>query len=157
MKKNWAALVITLAVIITAGCAETPSASSPVESPTTSTPTPTPTPSETAAAEPAEEAPTSTLTANDVYELCKTQTVPYVEFEGVAAGSLVYTPLSGSRVEQVDGIWHALIGVSGTPSDPVHVFCSLSGSLTAPNWLGYGAALGPADDAAWATVLAGVG
>jgi hypothetical protein len=161
MKKIQAAIVIALAVIITAGCAPTPSASpsasAPVESPTASSPTPTPTPSETAAAEPAEETPVSSFTANDVYELCKTQTVPYVEFEGVSPASLVYTPLSGSRVEQIDGIWHAMIGISGTPSDPVHVFCSVSGTLAAPNWLGYGAGLGAADDAAWATLLAGVG
>jgi hypothetical protein len=161
MKKSQAAIVIALAVIITAGCAGAPSASSPssapVESPTSSTPTPTPTPSETAAAEPAEEAPVSSLTANDVYELCKTQTAPYLGFEGLSASDYVYQPLGGSRVEQVDGIWHALIGVSGTPSDPIHVFCSVSGTLAAPNWIGYGSAVGAADDAAWATVLAGVG
>lgn len=161
MKKNQAAIVIALAVMITAGCAPTPSASppssAPVESPTVSIATPTPTPSETAAAEPAEEAPVSSLAANDVYELCKTQTVPYISLEGVSPGSLVYQPLSASRVELLDGIWHVLIGVSGTPNDPVYVFCSVSGTLAAPNWIGYGAGLGAADDEAWATVLAGVG
>lgn len=160
MKKNFAAVVIALAVIITAGCAETPSTSSPssapVESPTVSIPTPTPT--ETASAAPAAEAPAvASLTANDVYELCKTQTVPYVTYEGVSPSDLAYRPLSESRVEQVDGIWHALIGVSGTPSDPIHVFCSVSGTFAAPNWFGYGGALGDPDDAAWETLLAGVG
>ncbi len=148
-------------MIITAGCAEAPSASPSPSAPAASsearTPTPTPTPSETAATEPAVEAPIASLAANDVYELCKTQTLPYLGFEGLSASDYVYQPLGGSRVEQVDGIWHALIGVSGTPSDPVHVFCSVSGTLAAPNWIGYGSALGAADDAAWATVLAGVG
>jgi hypothetical protein len=73
----------------------------------------------------------------------------------VEPADLVYPSLSDSRIEQIDDRWYALIGVSGTSTDPVHVACAVSGSIGNPVWHRFGAGLGAPDDQQWEGLVNG--
>jgi len=109
----------------------------------------------TSTAAPDERTPESPPTALDVYAICKSQTTSYLVVDSVEPTDLIYPSLSDTRIEQIDGTWYALIAVSGTSSDPMHVSCSVSGTIGVPTWLSLGAGVGAPDDQQWEGLVNG--
>lgn len=79
----------------------------------------------------------------------------YMFVNSVEPADLTYPSLSDSRIEHIDGTWYALIGVSGTSSDPMHVSCAVSGTVGNPTWLSFGAGIGAPDDQQWEGLING--